>query len=254
MKVKFLPSGEEHEIEFNETVLHLAQRVGLHIQSVCKGIPSCAECRVQISEGEHHVLPPSKKELDLIGTAHYVDMSRLACQLRCFGDLVVDLKEQMEKESRAQQKPKERFSRRDGETSRAVLGGILDNVVADDVEVSAEVADKVEVVHVDSVTGDPHLDRRDSFYGDFYTGKKKGGHPPSRKSNSRQGDRRPQNKNPKDQNAAKANASPGGAANTDRSSSNSQREPGSRPKRQRQRNRNRRGGNENKVSPVKTES
>ncbi len=38
MKVKFMPSGEEHDIEFNETILHLAQRVGLHIQSV-KGFP-----------------------------------------------------------------------------------------------------------------------------------------------------------------------------------------------------------------------
>ncbi len=174
MKVKFLPSGEEHEIEFNETVLHLAQRVGLHIQSVCKGIPSCAECRVQIAEGEHHVLPPSKKELDLIGTAHYVDRSRLSCQLRCFGDLEIDLKEQIEKEKRAQQKPKDRLSRRDGETSRAVLGGILDNVVAEDA-VSPELIDQkqIEVVAVEAFKGDPHLDKRDSFYGDFYTGKNK---------------------------------------------------------------------------------
>ena len=102
MKVKFLPSEEEHEIEFNETILHLANRAGFHIQSVCKGIPSCAECRIQIKDGEHHVLPPSKKEVDLIGTAHYVDRSRLACQLRCFGDVTVDLSEQIEKEKRSQ--------------------------------------------------------------------------------------------------------------------------------------------------------
>jgi 2Fe-2S ferredoxin len=62
MKVKFLPSGEEHEIEFNETVLHLAQRVGIHIQSVCKGIPSCAECRIQIKEGSTMFSPPIKKK------------------------------------------------------------------------------------------------------------------------------------------------------------------------------------------------
>ena len=91
MKVKFLPLNVEHEIEFNETVLHLAQRHDIHIQSVCKGLPSCAECRVQIKEGEHHVLPPSSKEVSLIGTAHYIDRSRLSCQLRCFGDLTVDV-------------------------------------------------------------------------------------------------------------------------------------------------------------------
>ena len=59
MKVIFMPSGEEHEIESNETILHLANKAGLHIQSVCKGLPSCAECRIQIVEGEHHMLPPS---------------------------------------------------------------------------------------------------------------------------------------------------------------------------------------------------
>ncbi len=173
MKVKFLPMGEEYEIEFNETILHLAQRSGLHIQSVCKGIPSCAECRIQITEGEHHVLPPSKKEIDLIGTAHYVDMSRLSCQLRCFGDVTVDLSEQLEKEKRATGKPNDRLARKDGQESRAILGGIMDNVVAADVELAEEVEEKVEKVQVESFKGDPNLDRRDSFYGDFYTGKKK---------------------------------------------------------------------------------
>ena len=173
MKVKFMPSGEEHEIEFNETILHLAQRVGLHIQSVCKGLPSCAECRVQIIEGEHHVLPPSRKELDLIGTAHYVDMSRLSCQLRCFGDVEVDLQEQIEKEGRASKKPQSRMARSDGEQSRAVLGGILDNVVAADAEMPEELEGEIEKVEVEHVKGAPKLDRKNAFYGDFYTGKKK---------------------------------------------------------------------------------
>ncbi len=203
MKVKFLPSGEEHEIEVNETVLHLAQRVGLHIQSVCKGIPSCAECRVQIAEGEHHVLPPSKKELDLIGTAHYVDRSRLACQLRCYGDLEIDLKEQIEKEKRATQKPKDRLARRDGETSRAVLGGILDNVVAEDA-VTPELVEKreIEVVAVEAFKGDPHLDKRDSFYGDFYTGKNK--------NKSQEGGQRnrSQNQNPNTKNQKQGKGNP----------------------------------------------
>lgn len=172
MKVKFMPSGEEHEIEFNETILHLAQRVGLHIQSVCKGIPSCAECRIQIMDGEHHVLPPNKKEIDLIGTAHYVDLSRLACQLRCFGDVTVDLAEQIEKEKRVSEKPRDRMARSDGQESKAVLGGILDNVVAADVELDEE-GREVEKVEVEAVTKAPKLDKKNAFYGDFYTGKKK---------------------------------------------------------------------------------
>lgn len=168
-----MPSGEEHEIEVNETILHLAQREGLHIQSVCKGIPSCAECRVQLKEGEHHVLPPSKKEIDLIGTAHYIDRSRLACQLRCFGDVTVDLSEQVEKEKRSRGRPNDRMARSDGQESKAVLGGILDNVVAEGVELPEEEVKVKEKVKVEAFKGQPNLDKRDSFYGDFYNKKKK---------------------------------------------------------------------------------
>lgn len=224
MKVKFLPSEEEHEIEFNETILHLAQRVGLHIQSVCKGLPSCAECRVQIVEGEHHVLPPSKKELDLIGTAHYVDLSRLSCQLRCFGDVVVDLAEQIEKEKRATDKPRDRMSRSDGERSRAVLGGILDNVVAADVELPADFDAEVEKVEVEHVKGAPKLDRKNAFYGDFYTGKKKASNNNNRNKN--------RNRNKK---------SGEGAKNTQQASSGGESTGGSKKKTKRRRNRNRRG-------------
>jgi ferredoxin len=126
MKVKFLPMDVEHEIEFNETVLHLAQRHDLHIQSVCKGLPSCAECRIQIKQGENNVPHPSSKELSLIGTAYYVDQSRLSCQLRCFGDVVVDLSEQLEKENSVAKRPQGRANRADGEKSHAVKGVLIE--------------------------------------------------------------------------------------------------------------------------------
>ncbi|MCB0408336.1 MAG: hypothetical protein KDD34_09040, partial [Bdellovibrionales bacterium] len=69
----------------------------IHISSVCNGMPSCAECRVKLVEGENNVLPPSAKELNLIGTGHFIDQRRLSCQLICFGNITVDLTEQVEK-------------------------------------------------------------------------------------------------------------------------------------------------------------
>lgn len=170
MKVKFLPSGEEHEVEFNETVLHLAQRSGIHIQSVCKGIPSCAECRVRIVEGEHHVLPPSKKEVDLIGTAHYIDLSRLSCQLRCFGDLTIDLTEQIEKEARVKDKPNDRRARSDGKDSQAVLGAIMDDFEVKDEPVADENQAKDSKPRTQKKRAQK-LDKRDDFYGSFYNEK-----------------------------------------------------------------------------------
>ena len=98
MKVRFLPQGIEREIKPGENVLHVAQDAGIYIKSVCRGVPNCAECRVRVVEGEFNVLPPGSVELALIGTAHFVDRRRLSCQLKCFGDISVDLTEQLEKQ------------------------------------------------------------------------------------------------------------------------------------------------------------
>ncbi len=98
MKVKFLPQNVEFEIQPNQSVMNLAHEKGLFIKSVCNGMPSCAECRVRLVEGESNVLPPSVKELSLIGTGYFIDQRRLSCQLTCFGDVTVDLSEQVEKE------------------------------------------------------------------------------------------------------------------------------------------------------------
>ena len=124
MKVKFLPMDKEVEIKTGQSVLNVAQDNGVHIQSVCKGIPSCAECRVLVVEGSENLLPPMEEELDLIGTAHFVDKRRLSCQMRCFGDVTVDLTEQIGKE--ASKQPQGRASKKEGEESFARMGNILE--------------------------------------------------------------------------------------------------------------------------------
>jgi len=98
MKVKFLPINKEIEINNNESVLELAKRTGIFIKSICGGVPSCSECRVKVVAGEHNILPPSFKEKSLIGSAYFIDHSRLSCQIKCLGDITVDLTEQIEKE------------------------------------------------------------------------------------------------------------------------------------------------------------
>lgn len=127
MKVKFVPQNVEYEIKPNQTVLQLAQENGLYIKSVCKGIPSCSECRINIDEGEYNVMPPSPTELDLIGTAHFVDHRRLACQLRCFGDITVNLEQQVEKENDVvtSKRPRGYVQKAAGEESAAVMGNIM---------------------------------------------------------------------------------------------------------------------------------
>ncbi|MBO9665894.1 MAG: 2Fe-2S iron-sulfur cluster binding domain-containing protein [Bdellovibrio sp.] len=97
MKIKFLPQNIEVEGTPDKSLLQIATENQLEIRSICKGVPSCAECRVRISEGDNNVLPPGKAELSLIGTNYFIDGRRLSCQVRCFGDVTVDLTEQVER-------------------------------------------------------------------------------------------------------------------------------------------------------------
>lgn len=97
MKVKFLPQNVEYEIKSGQSVMDLAHEKGIEIRSTCNGLPSCAECRVQVVDGEWNLNPPSRKELTLIGTGYYIDQRRLSCQMLCFGDVTVNLQEQVDK-------------------------------------------------------------------------------------------------------------------------------------------------------------
>ena len=98
MKVKFVPQNVECEIKLGQSVMHVAQDHGIYIKSVCKGVPSCAECRVRVVDGDHNVLPPGTEELSLIGTGYFIDRRRLSCQLMCYGDITVDMTEQIAKQ------------------------------------------------------------------------------------------------------------------------------------------------------------
>lgn len=136
MKVRFLPQGVEHEITPNQSVLDVANEHKIYIKSVCRGVPSCAECRVRLTEGEYNVFPPLAKETNLIGTAYFVDQRRLSCQLRCFGDITVDLTEQIEKQQVTAKTPRGVSKDQVREESAAKMGNIMFEG-ADDVEKEA---------------------------------------------------------------------------------------------------------------------
>lgn len=131
MKVRFVPQNVEFEIKPGQSVLHVAQDHDIYVKSVCKGVPSCAECRVRIVEGEYNVLPPGSEELALIGTGYFIDRRRLSCQLKCFGDITVDMTEQIAKQQGlvGGKKPKGgKTAVKDDrvEESHAIRGGLFD--------------------------------------------------------------------------------------------------------------------------------
>lgn len=142
MKVKFIPLNIELEIAPSQSVMDLAHKNGIEIKSVCNGMPSCAECRVKVTDGDWNVLPPSSKELNLIGTGHFIDQRRLSCQLICFGDITVDVSEQLEKagEDLVTKKFLNRAQKESAEDSHSV-GGILieqEQEILKEVSLSAE--------------------------------------------------------------------------------------------------------------------
>lgn len=126
MKVKFMPQNIELEIAPNQTIKDLADKNNIFIKSVCNGLPSCAECRVQVVDGEHNVLPPANKELSLIGTGYFIDRRRLSCQLICFGDVTVDLTEQVEKQKNANALRPQGSRKAVEERSHAVTGNLIE--------------------------------------------------------------------------------------------------------------------------------
>ena len=122
MKIKIFPTGQEFEAKSNKSLLQNCLENGVHINSVCKGVPKCAECRVKIKDGEHNVLPPTEKETGILGNNWFLDGRRLSCQVRIYGDLTVDISEQMERDQLAHKKVRGfRDAKHQGQASQAKL-------------------------------------------------------------------------------------------------------------------------------------
>lgn len=131
MKVKFVPTNLEIEVTPEKTLLQAALEHGVDIKSICKGKLVCAECRVKVVSGEANCLPPSKAELNLIGTAWRLDGQRYACQVRCFGDVTVDISEQIAKEESQRKNIRGYKSKAPIAESRAVMDTMLLNEAKD---------------------------------------------------------------------------------------------------------------------------
>lgn len=104
MKIKFVPQNITIEGNSDKSLLELALENHIEIKSICKGVPSCGECRIKIVDGENNVNPPGRDELSVLGTNYFLDGRRLSCQMRCFGDVTVDMKEQLDRDEHQNKK------------------------------------------------------------------------------------------------------------------------------------------------------
>ena len=101
-KIVFTPSGKRDEVADGASVLEIARKLGVDLDSVCGGRGICGRCQIDVAEGEFakHALYSAKDHVTPWGAVEqrWVDKRgalppgrRLGCQARVLGDLVVDV-------------------------------------------------------------------------------------------------------------------------------------------------------------------
>ena len=66
-KIIFMPQGKEGNADGKMSVLQLAQKIGLPLQSTCGGKKKCGKCKVIIEETYASLYPPSDQEKEILG-------------------------------------------------------------------------------------------------------------------------------------------------------------------------------------------
>ena len=89
--VTFLPTGRKVACADGESVFEVSRRAGVAISTACVGKATCGLCRVKLVEGEAHVSPLNAAEKKHLGNVYFITKTRLACQTRVSGDVVVEL-------------------------------------------------------------------------------------------------------------------------------------------------------------------
>jgi ferredoxin, 2Fe-2S len=93
-KVTFLPDNFDVDIEDGGTILEAAENFDIPLKHNCGGACNCGTCHVIIEEGGENISEMDPEEEDTLDRALEVtNESRLACQCRIKGDVVVTIPE-----------------------------------------------------------------------------------------------------------------------------------------------------------------
>jgi uncharacterized 2Fe-2S/4Fe-4S cluster protein (DUF4445 family) len=67
-KITFVPQGKEVDVDGHMSILQLAQKIGLPLQSTCGGKKKCGKCKVVLEQTDATLRPPSNHEQEILGT------------------------------------------------------------------------------------------------------------------------------------------------------------------------------------------
>ncbi len=92
-KVIFMPQGKEIDFEGQVSILQLAQKIGLPLQSACGGKKKCGKCKVVVEGTDASLPPPSDQERELLGELIQKGY-RLACEAVLASSAQIQIPEQ----------------------------------------------------------------------------------------------------------------------------------------------------------------
>lgn len=86
-----LPEGKKITIDEDTPVMEALRDEGIYIKSSCGGVASCSDCVVKVVFGADHCNPAPFEETRMLGNVFHITKERLSCQLKCEGDLTIDI-------------------------------------------------------------------------------------------------------------------------------------------------------------------
>jgi len=91
-KVTFLPFNKTVEARAGMSILDVALENGIDLEHNCGGNCACSTCHVIIKQGMEYLTPQNLDEEDQLDDADGLTLSsRLGCQAKILGDVVVEI-------------------------------------------------------------------------------------------------------------------------------------------------------------------
>lgn len=91
-KITFLPENKTVEVPEGTSILEAALENDIWLEHNCGGFCACTTCHVIVRSGEENVSEMEDEEEDRLDTAEGLTLtSRLGCQARVTGDVVVEI-------------------------------------------------------------------------------------------------------------------------------------------------------------------
>lgn len=89
--ITILPQEINISVDESTPVMEALRDEQIYIKSSCGGVASCSDCVIKVIEGADNCNPPPFEETRLLGNVFHITKERLSCQLKCTGDITIDI-------------------------------------------------------------------------------------------------------------------------------------------------------------------